>query len=163
MGAGIAGGQHAEDDAEGNTVESGTDGIVISQDKQAEDTHVHQESSIAVGGREVGHQVRILQKLPVILGLAAQDEGKNNAQTEQDQAEGIYHGLGSHLQLSTVSTGRQINTHGLEQVRIQEEGCHADGQSSRVQGETLMGIGCVSAAGRSKEADKHTNTQAHNN
>ena len=70
-GVSLKGRQHTEDNAEGNTVEGCSDGIVISQNKQAKDTNIHQEGGIAVGGREISDQIGILQQPPVILGFTA--------------------------------------------------------------------------------------------
>ena len=79
MGAGIAGTQHAEDNAEGNAVEGGADQIIVAQDEQAVNAQVHQVHSVAVAAGEIGHQIGILQQLPVILGLAAQNQGEDHA------------------------------------------------------------------------------------
>ena len=89
MRAGVTAGQHAEDDTEGHTVEAGTDGVVVSQDHQAVYTHVHQHHGIAVGSGEGGDLVGVLQQDPIVLGSAAQNESKNNAQAEQHTAENV--------------------------------------------------------------------------
>ena len=49
VGAGVAGGEHTEDDAEGNAVEGSTNQVVVAQNEQTEHTHVHQEHGISVG------------------------------------------------------------------------------------------------------------------
>ena len=98
MGAGIAAGQHAEDDAEGDAVEAGADQIVIAQDKQAVDAHVHQERRLAVGSREAAGVFRVCHQVPIVPGFAAHGEGRNHQNAEHNAAEHVHRQPGGHLQ-----------------------------------------------------------------
>ena len=84
-GAGIAGSQHTEYNAEGNAVEGRADEVVVAQDEQAVNTQIHQHHSVAQGAGNVIHLAAILQKLPVVLGGATQEQGDHHAQAEQSK------------------------------------------------------------------------------
>ena len=158
--AGIAASQHTENDAEGDAVEGGTDGIVIGQNEQAVHAHIHQEGGIAVGGGEIGHQIRILQQIPVILGLAAHEEGHHDANAKHRTAEDIHRQLGSNLQRVSGRGSRQGHAQGLIQNGLQEEGHHTDRQRSGIQIKALVNLGRIGKTGRQEKADGHTHSHS---
>jgi len=155
MGTGVAAGQHTEDNAESNAVEGNTDGVVVCQDHQTVYAHIHQHHGVAVLAGEGGDLVGILQQDPVILGSAAQDKGKDDAQAEYHAAEDIHRHLGSKFagEGGGIGGGGQSKADGLVQRCVQEESGHADGQRGGVQAETLMYLGSVGQTCGQEEAD----------
>ena len=161
MGAGVAGSQHTEDDAEGHAVEAGTDEVVVGQDEEAKHTCVHEENRIAIGAGEIAAGAP--EDFPVVLKAAPHKQGSHHKCTEEDDAEHINrHGRG-HLQAICRGGSRKLHAHGLIQYGIQEESRHANGQGRAVQVKALVDLGRMTHARRKQEANKEAHSQSHEN
>ena len=157
-GTGVAGAEHTEDQAEGNTVEGSTDRVVVSQDEQTEHAHIHQENAVAQGTGNIIDLIPVQQQLPVIL-TCAHSQGEDHAQGKQHDAENIDDALGGHSHI-TGGTG-QFDTHDLIEHTVEEEHAHTHRQSGRVQVKALVDIGRMGKACAHDDAydDAHHNGQ----
>ena len=161
MGAGIAGGQHTENDAHRHAVEGGTDEVVVSQNEQAEHAHVHQEHFRTHLGRNGTDVLRGGQQCPVLLRLAAHGQCKHDAQSEQDAAEQIHRQPGRHLQGIRRGSRRQVNAQRLIQRGIEEKRGQAHRQCSGIQVETLMHLRGMCQPRGQEKADAEAHDQCH--
>ena len=159
VGAGIAAGQHTEDDAEGHAVEAAANQIVIAQDEQTVYAYVHQESRFPVGRGEAGGLRLVQHQVPVVLRLAAHAQGSDHQNAEHGDAECIHRQPGGDLQRFSGRGGGQIDAHGLIQHRLQEEGGHAHGQGGAVQVVALVHLGGMGQPGGQEEPDGHAHGQ----
>ena len=161
MGAGIAGGQHTENDAHRHAVEGGTDEVVVSQNEQAEHAHVHQEHFRTHLGRNGTDVLRGGQQCPVLLRLAAHGQCEHDAQSEQDAAEQIHRQPGRHLQGIRRGSRRQVNAQRLIQRGIEEKRGQAHRQCGGIQVETLMHLRGMCQPRGQEKADAEAHDQCH--
>ena len=161
MGAGIAGGQHTENDAHRHAVEGGTDEVVVSQNEQAEHAHVHQEHFRTHLGRNGTDVLRGGQQRPVLLRLAAHGQCEHDAQSEQDAAEQIHRQPGRHLQGIRRGSRRQVNAQRLIQRGIEEKRGQAHRQCGGIQVETLMHLRGMCQPRGQEKADAEAHDQCH--
>ena len=94
----VAAGQHTKQNAEGNAVEGFAHDIVIGQDEQPINAHIHQENGIAVVCGNADGVVIAPQHFPVFPEAAAHQQGKHHHHPEQDEAESICNGGGADRQ-----------------------------------------------------------------
>ena len=106
MGAGIAGSQHTEENPEGDTVEGRADQVVVAQNEQAVDAHIHQEDGVSISGGQAGHLVFTGEQLEIRLGVAAQQQRQHHTGSEEDAAEfkEAYADLGAALTSTYMET-----------------------------------------------------------
>ena len=160
MRTGVTGSQHADNDAEGNTVHGCANEVIIGQNEQAKHTDVHQENMLAVVGREVPDGLVIGQQTPVCLHGTTHEPGHHDTTAKQDNTEHITDDRCCHRQ--GFCQCRQFNAAGLEQRCVQEESSHTHRQRCGIQGETLMDLGRIGQAARQEKADKAANNQRQN-
>ena len=161
MGTGIAGRQHAEDNAEGNAVEGRADEIVVAENEQAVHTYVHEECGVGVGSGKVSDLCRIHEKLPVIPRTAADQQCEKNAASKKYAAEGVDDGRGNQGKIRYRAGN--LHAHGPIQAALDHESSHAHRQSSGIQGKVFMdGMGIVQTC-RDEETSDNTDQQGKKN
>ena len=163
MGAGVAAGQHTEQDAEGHAVEGAADEVVVAQNEQTVYAHIHQEGCLAIGGGEAGGLGFVHHQCPVVLGGAAHGQGNEHQHTEHNQAEGVCRSPGGNRQGFGGRCGGQGHAHGLIQHGLEEEGSHAHRHGGVVQVISLVHLGGMGQTGGEEEANDqpHEDGQSH--
>ena len=97
-GAGVAGAEHTEDQTEGDTVKAGTNQIVVSQNEQTKDTHIHQR--IAQRAGNIVHLIPVFQQVPVVPGGAAHQQRQHHTKAEQNDAEDVHSACGGNRHIA---------------------------------------------------------------
>ena len=161
MGAGIAGTQHTENNAQRHAVEGSADEVVVSQNEQAEYAHVHQEYIRTHLGGNGAHMLRGGQQRPILLRLAAHGQREHDAQPEQDAAEQIHRQPGRYQQGLRAGRGGQFNAHGLEQRGVEEKRKQTHRHGGRIQIEALMHLRGMGQPRREEEADGNAHNHRH--
>ena len=159
MGAGIAGCQHTEHDAESDTVEAGANQVVVAQDEQAKYAEVHQEHVGAQGAADAGHPFAGGDKIPILFWRAAHEQCHRNGDAVNRDAEHIGKHPGSDLQRLTGKGAGKGHAQGLEQHCLGHKRNHAHRQRRAVQVKALVNSGRVGKTRGNQEADE----EAHHN
>ena len=159
MGAGAARRQHTEDAAEGDTVEGRAHEVVIQHDEQPQHAHIHQRRRRAVFLRIIHAVAAVLHQVPIVLWLAAHEQGKDDAQPEDDEAEDVAHAPGGDLQIGQRLEGVQLPAQDAVKHRTQKERGHADGDGGGVEVVALVQIRGVCQSRRQEEADDQSDAE----
>ena len=173
MGAGVAGTEHTEHDAEGHTgphilaAVQKAGQVEVGHDHQSVHAHIHQEGCSAVLGREADTLAGVLHQRPVGLGSAAHQQCKHNAKAKQRAAEGVGSHGGGYLRRSQGGQFQARGGVGAQHYIVkhcpQEECGKADGNGGGVVVKALVDIGCVTQACRQEETDDAANHDRQNN
>ena len=171
MGADAGGGEHTEDTTEGNAVKNGAvaaqqgNKVIIQQDEQPEHADIHDGNGNSVPVDKVGAVARILQKREIIPDFAAHQQGKENTQTEQNDAEQVANRLRGELQADILIFDRAnigaapVRAQNDVKNTAQEKRHQADGKGSGIEivifvHRRRMGQHC-----RQEKADKNAYSQ----
>ena len=165
MGPRRAEAHHAEHDADGHGVEAaegvphnGVDKDVVGQDHQPVDTEVHQGQAGAV----LAHKVRLVAGVPeevriALEALPVEPEARQDAQAEEDHAEGPHHPRMAAAQCRLDL--RHSVAQSLIQYRHRKQAQQHAGQGGGVQVVALVDVGGVGRQSGSEEADEHPHRQ----
>ena len=161
MGAGIAGGEHAEHNAEGGPIEAGPYQIVVPQNEQAEDAEVHQEHIVAQSTGNAGIALLVRHEGQVFFRRAAQGQGCQNGEAEENAAEAVGRQSGGNHQRNRRRCAGQGDAGGIEEDGLEHKGSHAHRQRGVIQVIALVDIGRMGQSRGNKETADHAYDHRH--
>ena len=161
MRAGITGGDHAENNSEGDAVEFGPDNIVVKQNVQTVETGIHQKCSSSVRERDAFDMVGIVHEMPMILKPGTHGIGDHHKGREHDQTEGVDDGGGGNMDIAN-GTG-QLYTNRFIQESVKKKRSHANRQGSGINGHASVNTRGVIQSGGQKQTYQKSYSQSQEN
>ena len=161
VGAGVAGGEHAEHNAEGGPIEAGPYQIIVPQNEQAEDAEVHQEHIVAQSTGNAGIPLLVRHEGQVFFRRAAHGQSSQNGEAEENAAEAVGRQSGGNHQRNRRRCAGQGDAGGIEEDGLEHKGSHTHRQRGVIQVIALVDIGRMGQSRGNKETADHAYDHRH--